>query len=187
MKKVEVDIPAPVVNPKDIFDMGAVRPFDEFPAINIDIDHPDCALQQNGIDLRLAEVYVAAGSTSFRVDKTQDNRCSYHPIPLNNDNSFYFEVGKQYSVDFMEWIEVPKDMMAYVFVRSSVNRYSGNVVTGLWDQQFKGRLGAIFRPSVPTRMEYGFRMAQVVFFYADGYRPYTGQYLNQTSHRGLAQ
>lgn len=183
-RKVEIELPpmATIVNPKHILEIGAVRPAEGFPGIITDTADPNCALQQNGIDLRLASVAIAAGGTSFFVDKRRDVRCEYHEIPINNDNTFAFRVGQQYSVDFMEWIEVPKDMAAYMFLRSSVNRFSGTVFTGLWDAGFKGRLGGIYRPSVLTRIEYGFRMAQIVFFYSDSHRMYEGQYQNQLSH-----
>lgn len=185
-KKVEIELPpmSAIVNPQEILDVGAVRPLEDFPPIITDHTHPDCALQQNGIDLRLSNVFMAAGATSFFIDKSRDQRCDYHQIYLNNDDTFSFVAGKQYCIDFMEWVEVPQNMMAYIFLRSSVNRYSGMVTTALWDSGFRGRLGGVFRPWVNTRVEYGFRMAQIVFFHADSYRLYEGQYQGQMSQTG---
>ena len=183
MRKVEIELPPfpAIVNPKHILEIGAVKPAEGYPDIITDIKDPNCALQQNGIDLRLADAAVAAGSTSFFVDKKKDVRCDYHAIPINSDSTFLFQPGKQYAVDFMENIDVPKDMAAYLFLRSSVNRYSGVFMTGLYDAGFRGRLGGIFRPFISTRIEAGFRLAQVVFFYADSNRPYSGQYQDQVS------
>ncbi len=189
MRKVEIDLPPfpAIVNPKHILEIGAVRPAEGCPPIITDITDPNCALQQNGIDLRLDDAALAAGCTNFFVDKKRDRRCDYHQVFINSDNTFNFQPGKQYSLDFMEWIEVPENMAAYLFLRSSVNRFSGTVFTGLWDAGFKGRLGGIFRPSVLTNVERGFRMAQVVFFYSDSYRTYEGQYQNQQHHVGIVK
>lgn len=168
-----------IVNPKWILDEGYVKPFEGNPDIVTDPNDGECALQQNGIDLRLDTVQVADGATRFSLHKKKDTRCSYHPLEPNADNDFLFFPGKQYAVDCMEWVEIPQGTAAYIFMRSSVNRYSGMFLTALWDAGFRGRTGGIFRPYVPTTVERGCRMAQIVFFRADSYRPYEGQYQDQ--------
>ena len=170
---------AAIVNPKYILDIGAVRPYEGRPAIITDPKDGECALQQNGIDLRLDEVQVAEGFTSFHLNKVGDNKCAYYPVEPHVDGVFHLEAFKQYAFDFMEWVEVPKDMFAYIFVRSSMNRYSGIFMTGGWDGGFRGRLGGIFRPFIETYIEKGCRVAQIVFFHADSFRPYEGQYQDQ--------
>lgn len=169
----------PVVNPKWILDEGYVRPFEGNPEIITDSNDGECALQQNGIDLRLDTVQVADGATRFSLYKKKDTRCTYYPLEPNADNDFLFFPGKQYAIDCMEWVEIPMGLSAYVFVRSSLNRYSGTFLTGYWDSGFKGRLGGIFRPYLPTTIEKGCRIAQIVFFRSDPARPYEGQYQNQ--------
>ena len=168
-----------IVNPKWILDNGYVKPFDGNPAIVTDPNDPECALQQNGIDLRLDTVQAADGATRFSLGKKRDTRCTYYPLEPDAQNDFLFFPGKQYAVDYMEWVEIPQGTAAYIFVRSSVNRYSGVLLTGLWDAGFRGRAGAIYRPYIPTTVERGVRMAQIVFFRADSYRPYEGQYQDQ--------
>lgn len=179
MNAVPVVKQSAIINPKEVLDAKHVKAYDEYPEIVTDVNHPECQIQQNGIDCRLAEVHVAAGSTDFYVVKEAQRRCDYHPVPMNNDDTYYFEPGKQYACDFFEEISIPAGAMAYLFMRSSLNRYSGVFLTGLYDAGFKGRIGGIFRPSVPTRIQHGFRMAQVVFFYADSFRNYDGQYQGQ--------
>lgn len=168
-----------VVNPKDILDMGAIYPIEGQPAIITDIDDPECQLQQNGIDLRLDEVSVAVGTTDFFIDKEAQDRCSYETVHRDERGVYLLEPPNQYGMDFQEWVKVPDNMLAYLFVRSSVNRYSGSFLVGNYDSGFQGRVGGIFRPSVPTRFERGFRIAQIVFFRAEPHRTYSGQYQNQ--------
>ena len=170
---------AAIVNPKHILDIGAVRPYEGRPVIITDPKDGECALQQNGIDLRLDEVQVAEGFTSFHLNKVGDNKCSYFPVVPSYDGMFHLEPFKQYAFDFMEEIEVPVGMAAYLFIRSSMNRYSGIFTVGLYDSGFRGRLGGIFRPFIETYIQGGCRVAQIVFFHADSFRPYEGQYQDQ--------
>jgi deoxycytidine triphosphate deaminase len=168
-----------IVNPREILDQGYVRPFEGNPDIITDSADEECALQQNGIDLRLDTVQVADGATRFSLYKKKDTRCTYYPLEPNADNDFLFFPGKQYAVDFFEEVEIPVGLSAYVFVRSSINRYSGMLLTGYWDSGFKGRLGGVFRPYLPTTIERGCRMAQIVFYRSDSAKLYKGQYQNQ--------
>jgi len=168
-----------IINPHIILEMGAVKPLEGRSPIITDPKDGECALQQNGIDLRLDEVQVADGATTFTLYKKQDIRCKYYNLEPDADNIFRLYPTKQYALDFMEWIEVPKGMAAYLFVRSSLNRYSGMFLTGLYDAGFKGRIGGIFRPYISTFIERGCRVAQVVFFTADSHRIYEGQYQDQ--------
>lgn len=170
-----------IVNPKWILDEGFVVPFEGNPDIITDPNDEECALQQNGIDLRLDTVQVAAGDTRFSLHKKHDSRCKYHKLEPDGESNFLFFPGKQYSLDCMEWVEIPEGTAAYIFVRSSINRYAGIFMTGLWDAGFRGRAGGIFRPYVPTTIEKGVRVAQIVFFRADSHRPYDGQYQDQRS------
>lgn len=182
MKKIANSFgPSAVVNPGEILEMGAVRPFEGRPAIVTDTNNDQCQIQQNGIDLRLDEVqYIQGGRTSFTLNKENDERCRYTGYCPDENNMFTFYPNQQYALDFMEWVEVPEDMSAYIFVRSSINRYSGVLMTGYWDSGFSGRLGSILRPFVETRIQKGVRVAQIVFFRSDPARLYDGQYKGQT-------
>lgn len=168
-----------IVNPKWILDKGYVKPFEGCTPIITDPNDEECALQQNGIDLRLDTVQVSDGVTTFSRYKKTDTRCKYHKLEPDADGNFLLFPGKQYALDCMEWTEIPQGTAAYIFVRSSVNRYAGIFLTGLWDAGFRGRTGGIFRPYVPTTIERGVRIAQIVFFRADSHRPYEGQYQDQ--------
>jgi len=168
-----------IVNPKHILDLGAVKPYEGRPSIVINPNDDECALQQNGIDLRLDEIQEAVGSTTFTLHKKGDIRCNYFKLEPDAKGMFRMYPGKQYALDCFETIDVPGGMAAYIFARSSINRYSGIFLCSLWDSGFRGRLGGIFRPYVPTFIERGCRVAQIVFFTADSHRQYDGQYQDQ--------
>lgn len=182
MKKIANSFgPSVAINPGEILEMGAVRPFKGRPAIITDINDDQCQIQQNGIDLRLDEVQYAKGQTILSLDKNvrEEVRCEFEELQPDSDDYFTLYEGTKYAFDFMEWIEVPENMCAYLFVRSSINRYSGDFMTGLWDSSFRGRLGGIFRPDTNVVIPKGYRVAQVVFLRADSYRPYDGQFQDQ--------
>ncbi len=189
MKKFLALGPA-VVNPREILDMGAVKPIEGASPIIIDPEDGECQLQQNGIDLRLDSVSVVkrGASSIFTRYKLHDKQCVYEEVPLQGVDMnmeplpvmlYTLQAGRQHAMDFMEEIDVPENMSAYLFVRSSINRYSGSFLTGYWDSGFRGRLGGIYRPSVNTYIDRGCRVAQVVFFRSDSARLYDGQYQDQ--------
>lgn len=174
---------AAIVNPFIVLKEGWISPFEGNPAIIIDANDDECALQQNGIDLRLDSVDVAEGGSIFTLYKKGDQRCKYYNLEPDASGNFTFFPGRQYGINFMEWIEVPERMCAYIFMRSSINRYSGTFFSALWDAGFRGRLGGVFRPTVTTIIERGYRIAQIVFFKSDSYRLYDGQYQDQKTHQ----
>lgn len=180
MNKTIDQLTAATVDPQFILDSGFVTALDGYPDIVTDLDSEECALQQNGIDLRLAEASVAGGTSRFTVNKASDSRCTYHPMQPDASGMFLFQAGKQYGVDFMEHITIPDNMSAYIVMRSSFNRYSGMLLSAWWDSGFRGRLGCIFRPTIDTTVEVGVRMGQVIFLRSDSCRQYDGQYQDQT-------
>jgi deoxycytidine triphosphate deaminase len=175
---------AAVVNPMEIIDRKIVTPFESFPEIVIDTNNTQCQIQQNGIDLRFADAKIALGVTTFSTQEGKTLKCSYNDIPMIDDTSKYlcFSKGEMYSMTFMEYAEIPEGMMAMICVRSSINRFSGTILSGLYDSGFRGQIAAIYRPSIDTKVEVGYRMAQIVFFRADSYRLYAGQYQDQKGH-----
>jgi len=172
-----------IINPSIVLREGWVRPFEGNPVIITDLNDGECALQQNGIDLRLDSIDIAEGGSIFTLYKKSDQHCKYYNLESDATNNFTFFPGHQYGINFMEWVEVPERTCAYIFMRSSINRYSGTFFSALWDSGFKGRLGGVFRPSVTTIIERGYRIAQIVFFKSDSHRLYDGQYQGQKTHQ----
>lgn len=139
-------------------------------------------IQQVGIDLRLAKAYRIVGPAEFYVSKSIRGK-SIKPdlLEMSPDGGcFMFKAGKQYALDFFEDVDVPENMAGLVTHRSTFNRFSGSIMSGWYDPGFKsqGGCGAIFRPVLDTKVEIGFRMAQVVFYSAESASLYSGQYQN---------
>jgi deoxycytidine triphosphate deaminase len=166
-----------IVNPKEVLEKGIIY-VESGPTIIVDEENPENQCQQVGIDLRLAKAFKIVGPVEFSVSKktTKPNLIEIAPV----NGYYYFESGEQYAIDFIEDVRVPADMAALVINRSTVNRFSGTVTSGVYDPGFqsKGGCGAIFRPTYSTKIEQGFRMAQIVFYRASSASLYSGQYQN---------
>jgi deoxycytidine triphosphate deaminase len=163
-----------IINPKEILEKKIVYTTKDSPEINLSGTENQC--QQHGIDLRLAKAYKIVGAVEFYTSKK-----SFKPdlIELSTtDNCYLFRAGEQYSLDFYEDVDVPEGLAALIINRSTINRYSGVISSGLFDNGYKskGGCGAVFRPSLDTKIEIGFRMAQIVFYTAQSASLYEGSY-----------
>lgn len=163
------------INPKKIIEAGYVKPTPGAPPLCLEGDN--CQLQQSGIDLRLARAEKVVGTAELYNDKSKDVRPTYTEMQIV-ENCFLFQPGEQYSLTFMEDVEIPGDMCASIIHRSTINRGIGTIFSALFDGGFKskGGCGATFRPLVSTKIEIGTRLAQIIFEDADTASLYNGQY-----------
>ncbi len=172
-----------IINPQLIIDQNIIVPAEGEPEMVVNLEDPECQLQQNGIDLRLSSACEIDAHVRFSLHKKSDEKPRFWPVKPDADDFYTFSAKRFYSIDFMEYINpIPADMSATIVVRSSINRYSGMITTGWWDAGFEGRLGAVFRPDLYTEIQRGVRMCQIIFFPSDSARLYQGQYLKQSSH-----
>lgn len=142
----------------------------------------DEQVQPNGVDLRVHRVVEVVGQVRLpregKIDPTglqiRELPCKdgWFELPLSHGN---------YLVDFLEFITVPDGWCAIVIPRSSMVRTGISVESGLWDTGFQGRLGACIRNRNPIGIQYGARIAQVLFSKSqfNGHR-YSGSYQGTT-------
>lgn len=159
-----------IISPKEILEKKIVYTAPGAPEIDIKEQ-----MQQVGIDLRLARAQLVKGIARFTKGAT--DKPLFHDLQVSN-GCYLFKAGEQYSLDFYEDVSVPEDMAAQIINRSSINRHSGVITSGVYDPGFrsKGGCGAMFRPTIDTTIEVGFRVAQIVFFSAESATLYDGQY-----------
>lgn len=147
-------------------------------------DH-DSQIQPNGVDMRLMEVFDVHGKATLgrdipmdfsmlRADKL-DFKASW--VTLNP--------GRNYVVNFREEITVPPHYCAIIKPRSSMLRVGAFVTSALWDAGFTGNLGAVIRPLNKIDIEFGARLAQVMFLEAEEGQLYDGRYQGTTSQTAL--
>lgn len=140
-------------------------------------------IQPNGVDLRLETLKLVSGRAAL----PRDTHIIGTEIQINEvtPKDGWFDLHSQsgnYLVDFAETISVPDGYCATIITRSSLRRVGMDVVAGLYDTGFSGRLGASIRIRNPVRIQVGARIAQVMFHTAqfNGHR-YAGMYQNTTS------
>lgn len=169
----ETNLPS-ILNPRFILDSGFVYSS----TLPINQSGEENQVQQVGIDLRLAKAYRIVGAPEFYVTKKSSKPSLVEMQPFNG--CFLFKAGQQYSIDFIEDVKIPSNAAALIVNRSTINRFSGTVSSGFFDSGYEssGGCGAVYRPTVDTTIEVGFRMAQIAFFTAESASLYAGQYQN---------
>ena len=140
-------------------------------------------IQPNGIDLRLVEVKHITGRAALpREGRIVGKDVQIDKVPAKDGWFDLHSLNGNYLVEFAEDISVPDGFCATIITRSSLVRVGFDVMSGLWDTGFKGRLGASVRLKNPVQIQYGARLAQVMFHKSEfnGLR-YTGAYQGQTT------
>ncbi len=114
-------------------------------------------IQQSGIDVTVKNIESIKGSLLM----TGDNF-------VLGEGVFDFECN--------EYVKVPQDCVAVLFVRSSFNRKGTFVTTGLYDNGFNNYVGGVLHVAVPITIEKSERIAQIVFVQTEHKSQYNGQY-----------
>jgi deoxycytidine triphosphate deaminase len=158
------------INPKTILEKLIVKAAANQPDIT-----PE-QLQQNGIDLRLARAEKVVGQLELYADN-RTVKPSLIEMQLSN-NCYLFHAGEQYSLTFMEDLDIPSGMAALIIHRSTINRFAGTLISAHIDSGYRsqGGCGATFRPHTTTLIEVGARVAQIVIDTAEESSLYSGQY-----------
>lgn len=86
-----------------------------------------------------------------------------------------------YEFNCNEYIKVPQDCVAIIFVRSGWNRRGAFITTGLYDNGFKNFIQGILHVEIPVYMPAFERIAQVVFFQTEHKAQYLGKYQDDKS------
>lgn len=144
-------------------------------------------LQPHGLDLRLESVWLprGAGRLGWLERVLPDRR----PLAFGGDGWLHLDPGA-YVVRFWETVDLPLDVMALAFPRSSLLRAGCALHNAVWDAGYRGRSEALLTVLNPSGLsvERGARIAQMVFFRLPrGTRPYRGVYQGENTGQPGAQ
>lgn len=89
--------------------------------------------------------------------------------------------GNYYLFDSVEYVEVPDTAAGKLIHRSSANRASMRIESGVYDSGFKGHVGGSITVVVPMKLYRGTRVAQLVMWSADSNGEYNGQWQDKNS------
>lgn len=158
------------INPKAILDQGIIQ----LPA-NVNADN---VLQPNGIDLQVAEIFRIenANNTVFIGDDIATRHLPTTKLIGDSQNTYKLEKFTSYKIETGYKIQIPDDMVAYIFTRSTLNRNGILVGSGLWDSGFKGFVGTTLYPFKDVCLHLPCRVAQIAFLRAESAHLYAGTY-----------
>ncbi|MCX8191655.1 MAG: deoxyuridine 5'-triphosphate nucleotidohydrolase [Nitrososphaerales archaeon] len=133
----------------------------------------------NGIDLSLRNVYCFTSSGSLGI--TEEDRVLADCYPLKPDDKGWYHLERgYYKIDFNEVVNVPKDMIALTFPRSSLIRSGVTIESAVWDSGYYGRGEALMIVYNPHgfKIRKGTPILQMVFLLCseEAHTGYSGRY-----------
>ena len=134
----------------------------EHPLVESLID-ADTQIQSCGVDLTLRQVsrFTSAGS----VDYDNSARVISERQPLEWTNGWVHLAPGSYHVVYNEVVNLPSDIMALAYPRSSLLRCGATVYTAVWDPGYSGRAEALLQVQNPAGLDLAqnARIVQLVF------------------------
>ncbi len=131
-------------------------------------------LQTHSVDLRLGYTFLIhktwkitqAGRVALGIDAFSNQKRDFDVVELEEGQFFDLLPGEHITVASLETIKMPKDVMAVLYPRSSVNRRGVSVdLTGIIDAGYQGQLIIPVRNNTGQviRLYPGERFCQIVF------------------------
>lgn len=135
----------------------------ETPPLVEGLRDPDTQIQACGVDLTVRSVshYVSSGTVDF----DNAHRALSERRPLEWKDSWVELAEGAYHIVYNERVNLPSNIMALAYPRSSLLRCGATVHTAVWDPGYCGRAEALLMVHNPSgfRLECGARVAQLVF------------------------
>lgn len=125
-------------------------------------------IQQSGIDISVNKIEQLIGPRDLKNPHTMVKKLVTPSLWLKENTAYDFTCH--------EYVEVPKDCIAIIFVRSTYNRRGAFVTTGLYDNGFRGYIQGMLRTNCPVYLPKNERIAQIVFIRCNHVAQYDGQY-----------
>lgn len=151
-------------------------------------NHSSNAVQMQGVDVRIDNVYIVAPFDTIteagfvpKEGKTiLPKRIKVLPDNKDNQEIFILFPG-YYEIDLMEGANIPSNVSLHFKTRSSVVRCGAVVFSGQFDAGFHTqKAGCFLKVFKPIKIERGARIAQAICFEsAEVIECYTGQWQGQ--------
>jgi len=121
-------------------------------------------MQPNGIDLTLRTVAMPQSSGKIAVDNSQRLISDLAPLIFNGLDNMQLMPGA-YVITYNEIVNLPRNIMALAFPRSSLLRCGVNVHTAVWDAGYQGRAQSLMIVYNPhgISLQRNARIVQLVF------------------------
>lgn len=126
----------------------------------------DSQVQPNGIDLTIKDVSMFSSAGTIPVDNKDRVLSSVSPLVFDGLDRLDLLPGC-YLITCNEIVNLPRNIMALAYPRSSLLRCGVSVHTAIWDAGYSGRsqsLMVVYNPQ-GIRIYRNTRFIQLVFFY----------------------
>ena len=125
----------------------------------------DEQLQTNGFDLTLREVGRMTSGGGMGAGLDQRELAETEPMPFDAEGWLSLSPGP-YLLTFNEVLNLPLDLTALGFPRSSLLRSGVSIHTAVWDAGYRGRSQALLavQNHLGYRLQRDARIVQLVFF-----------------------
>lgn len=134
-------------------------------------------VQQNGIDLTIANIQKMAGICQLYRDSRKTPELE--DVDFDENECVLLYPGT-YDVTFNEYVAIPNEMCAQIIQRSTLNRTGNFITSGLYDAGFENHIGCVLHVTNPISLQRGARLAQIVFSVAEEGELYNGIYKDQS-------
>lgn len=121
------------------------------------------AVQPNGVDLSIGRIYEHEGRAVLSDDGYKKPERREVPTTERDDGDYFVLNPGVYVVEYGEVVEIPENHAGLVFPRSRLMRSGGTVVSAVWDSGYRGRGEGGLWVDVPTELEAGMGICQMVF------------------------
>ncbi len=123
---------------------------------NVGID----AVQQSGVDLSIDRLYIIKSSSSLYKDKKE-----MPEVEEVVSDIYTIKSNEYYLLRTKEWVNMPKDLVAFILPRSTLFRCGVSLRTAVVDPGYKGylTLGIKNESKHNFKLERYARVAQIVF------------------------
>ncbi|MBM3172674.1 MAG: deoxyuridine 5'-triphosphate nucleotidohydrolase [Chloroflexi bacterium] len=142
-----------------------IRLINQTPPLVEDLRSPEQQIQPNGVDLTVRD--IALLTTQGKLGQQNQTRILSATSPLVFDGMGGIDlISGCYLITYNEIVNLPKDIMALAFPRSSLLRCGVNIHTAVWDAGYSGRaqsLMVVYNPA-GFRLFKDARVVQLVFF-----------------------
>ena len=122
----------------------------------LDDDAEREAMQPNGVDLSVEKVFEFRSRGYLGVDINAPSEYREMPTEVDPEEYWLLPPGA-YAVRFSETIDLPDDVMAYLWPRSSLLRSGVSLQTAVWDAGYTGKGQSLLVVHNP----YGYRLERV--------------------------
>ncbi len=129
------------------------------------------SVQGAGVDLRVDKVLEPKGKAKLKISERW--------LPEVLETGFVLEPGRYYLMVTMEKVNMPEDLVAFMFNRSSLFRCGASLRTAVIDPGYHGELtvGVKNESGCEIELERGARVLQLVFAVVKGgSKKYDGRY-----------